>query len=269
MSTQPKLQMGRWRTAVSRVVALSLTSVLLLFGAAGCGAAGGRPKPVWPGGGAWTDLAKLGNYSFQSSYHLRTAPSTASLSVDGEYHDPSDYQLTGDMSGAAGGQQVALIDAGNHYYAGIPGGEFVDLRGNLRQSPGGSTGSNNATAKISQGLGAFNTAWSTLLAGSSGRYTGPCLIAGRPGNSFALNVSLYGLASWFGLGKIGGAACLDAATNAPLRLDVAWQQKGGSSSLNAHFLVTGVGNVPSIPAPAGAVPLSSLARQGGAGMPRP
>lgn len=106
------------------------------------------------------------------------------------------------------------------------------------------------------------------MSGSNGQYLGPCLIAGRPGNSFQLNVSMYGLVTLLGLGKIGGTACLDAATNAPLRLDVAWHQQGGSSSLNAHFLITGVGDVSFIPAPAGAVPLSSLS-QAGAGTPTP
>jgi hypothetical protein len=211
----------------------------------------------------------LGNYSFQSSYHLQMPQQTDSLQVTGDYHDKGDFQLTGYLPGGSGTQQMVLIHAANDYYAGAPGSGFVDLGASLRQNSGGSGGQGNAnpTAQVSHALDAYNGAWTALLSTSGGKYAGPCLVVGRPGNSFQLNISLFGLASLLGLGKIGGTACLDTATNAPLSVGIAWHQQGGSSSLDAHFLITGVNDVPFIPAPAGAVPLSSLNQQGGAGVP--
>ena len=207
----------------------------------------GAATPAWRGAEVWGDLSKLQNYAFRSTIVVGAAGgSGSSVTFSGRYHSPDNYQLV--MSGLPGSDQgVTITAAGGHYYMGSAG-STADL--------GTDPGLAATYTAVAEG------AWEGLFRSSTATYVGACVDGGRRGNAYRLT-SESALA---GTGQeITGTACLDAATGAPLHSDLKWSMAVGSkiASFEDRLQITSIGNVPPIPAPAGAQTLPGGGRAGG------
>ena len=132
-----------------------------------------------------------------------------------QQHSPDNFRLT-ESNGAT------HVQAGGHrYYSGDGGKDFLDY---------GVTTPGSAASGVEMAA----SAWQGILGNGAG-FAGPCTVAGRAGNSFRLE-------------GVTATACVDTATGALLSGDL----KG--NGYEDTFQVTGVGDVPPIPAPSGAVP---------------
>ncbi len=211
-------------------------------GGSGGGSGGSGPTaagPPWGGTSAWSNLTKLTNYSFHTTFTIGGNTET----MDEEQHDPGNYKLTIGQ----GGQTETFILAGGHNYMGSASG-FIDL---------GAATSNSASSGSQQG----GSTWQGFLGGNGATYAGPCNVNGRAGNAFNLKVSsgLLGAAVTGANANVTGKACVDAATGVLLSSNVQWTYtaNGKSATMGDTFQLTGIGNIPVIPAPAGAMSIPS------------
>lgn len=240
-----------------------LAAVLL---ASACGAAPSRsgtaargPKATaahpWPGILAWAALAKLGNYAYRATVVTTVGGRRSAVTVRARYHGPGDWEL---VLSPQDSPPVRLIQADNgHQYIVQAGqGPALDL---------GSAGKSPYSAMFRAYEYEATGPWTGLFSSSRGAYAGPCSVLGRAGSAYRVGGSTGGMgAAATGVEEaVGGSACIDARTGAPLRGRFRFRLAAGAEGMTYvdRMRVTAWGTVPEIPAPAGAAPLAG----GGAG----